>query len=187
MRALSTPQRGAAKLLSVILLSLSPSVLVAAHGHEEGEIPEGKFTSSDPLDNILWIHIFAMIVSFGIIFPVGMVLGMVRSRWHVPVQVLGTSIAVMGWFLGHAHKGRQFAPNIHAAFASSLMTMLAGQVGFGVYLRFHLERGIHGRMRPYVVKLHGVVGKIMPLVSWTQMLFGGITAWGFVPTLQSEN
>lgn len=178
MRALSSTRRGAAKflLLPAILLSLSSTVLVAAHEHHEEGIPEGKFVSLDPLDNILWLHIFAMIASFGIIFPLGMVLGMVRSRWHVPVQVLGTSIATMGWFLGHAHKGRQFAPNIHAAFASSLMTMLAGQVGFGVYLKLHLERGIHGKMRPYVVMLHGVVGKIMPLVSWTQMLFGGITA-----------
>lgn len=177
MPALSTPQQGAAKLLlPAILLSLSSGVLVAAHEHEEDGIPEGKFISSDPLDNILWIHIFAMILSFGIIFPLGMVLGIVRSRWHVPVQVLGTSIAVMGWFLGHAHKGRQFAPNIHATFASILMTMLAGQVGFGVYLRLHLERGIHGWMRPYVVKLHGVTGKIMPLVAWTQMLLGGITS-----------
>lgn len=118
-----------------------------------------------------------MVASFGVIFPIGMVLGIVRSRWHVPVQVLGTAIAVMGWFLGHAHKGRKFAPNIHSAFASSLMTMLVGQVGFGVYLKLHLERGVHGRVRPWVVKLHGVVGKLMPLVSWTQMLFGGITAW----------
>lgn len=185
MLALSTPQRGAAKLLlPAILLSLSSSVLVAAHEHEEEGIPEGKFISSDPLDNILWIHIFAMILSFGIIFPLGMVLGIARSRWHVPVQVLGTSIAVMGWFLGHAHKGRQFAPNIHATFAPILMTMLAGQVGFGVYLKLHLERGIHGRIRPYVVKLHGVAGKIMPLVAWTQMLLGGITSWVFVSTLR---
>lgn len=169
-------------LLPAMLLSLSSTAIVAAHDHSHGEdeIPEGKFISSDPLDNILWLHIFAMIASFGIIFPLGMVLGMVRSRWHVPVQVLGTSIATMGWFLGHAHKGRQFAPNIHAAFASSLMMMLAGQVGLGVYLKLHLERGVHGKMRPYVVKLHSVVGKIMPLVSWTQMLFGGITAWVFV-------
>lgn len=177
MRALPTTRRGAAKfLLPAVLISLASSSFVAAHEHHEDGIPEGSVISPDPLDNILWIHIFTMIVSFGIIFPLGMVLGIVRSKWHVPVQVLGTSIAVMGWFLGHAHKGRQFAPNIHAAFASSLMTMLAGQVGLGVYLRLHLERGVHGRMRPYVAKLHGVVGKIMPLVSWTQMLFGGITA-----------
>lgn len=179
-RPLPTTRRGTSGLLLYpLFLHLSFSPFVAAHDHHSNGIPEGSFISPDPLDNILWIHIFAMVASFGVIFPLGMVLGIVRSRWHVPVQVLGTAIAVMGWFLGHAHKGRQFAPNIHAAFASSLMLMLASQVAIGVYLKLHLERGWHAEMRLYVVKLHGVVGKLMPLVAWTQMLFGGITAWVF--------
>lgn len=54
------------------------------------------------------------------------------------------------------------------------------QVGIGIYLKLHIERGIHGRVRCKVVLLHGVLGKVMPVVAWTQMLFGGITAyvWG---------
>lgn len=35
---------------------------------------------------------------------------MVRNRWHVPTQVVGTVIAILAWFLGHNHGGRQFAP-----------------------------------------------------------------------------
>jgi hypothetical protein len=93
--------------------------------------------------------------------------------------VVGSILAILGYFLGHAHKGRQFARNIHAAFASSLMLMLVVQVGLGVYLKLHLEKGIHGRIRRFVVIAHGVVGKVMPLVIWVQMLFGGITALGF--------
>jgi len=85
----------------------------------------------------------------------------------------------MGWFLGHAHKGRQFASNIHAYFAPLLMLMLAAQIGLGIYLKLHLERGIHSRIRRFAVMLHGIVGKAMPVVSWVQMLFGGITALGF--------
>src|SRR5579862_705054 len=104
---------------------------------------------------------------------------MVRSKWHVPAQALGTVFAIGGWFLGHRHKGRQFAPNIHSAFASSLMLMLALQVCLGIYLKLHLEKGFHGIIRRYVVICHGVVGKVMPVVSWVQMLFGGITALGF--------
>lgn len=103
----------------------------------------------------------------------------VRSRWHVPVQIVGTIIAVLAYFLGHAHKGRQFAPNIHASFANLLMLMMIIQVVLGVYLRLHLAKGIHGRIRRLIVPVHGVLGKIMPLVAWAQMLFGGITALGF--------
>lgn len=103
----------------------------------------------------------------------------VRSRWHVPVQVVGTVIAVVGYFLGHAHKGRQFAPNVHHSFANWLMLMLAAQVGLGFYLKLHLEKGGQGRIRWIFVLAHGVLGKIMPVVSWTQMLFGGIAMMGF--------
>jgi hypothetical protein len=120
-----------------------------------------------------------MVLAFGIIFPLGMVLGIVRNRWHVPVQTVGAVIAIVAYFLGHAHKGRQFARNIHASFANSLMLMLLLQIVLGVYLKLHLSKGLHGRIRPFIVVGHGVVGKVMPLVSWVQMLFGGITALGF--------
>src|SRR5277367_37174 len=106
-------------------------------------------------------------------------LQIVKNRWHVPTQVFGTILAIVGYFLGHAHKGRQFAPNIHASFAWSLNLMLAIQVGLGIYLKLHLERGFLGKIRKYLAGAHGALGKIMPVVSWVQMLFGGITALGF--------
>lgn len=104
---------------------------------------------------------------------------MVRSRWHVPLQTVGVVLAIVGYFLGHKHRGRQFATNIHASFATSLTVMLAMQVFFGIYLKLHWEKGIHARLRRYTVWAHGILGKAMPVVSWVQMLFGGITAVGF--------
>lgn len=59
------------------------------------------------------------------------------------------------------------------------MLMLILQVVLGVYLKLHLSKGINGRIRRFVVVGHGVLGKMMPLVSWIQMLFGGIAALGF--------
>ena len=59
------------------------------------------------------------------------------------------------------------------------MLMLITQICIGVYLRLHLTKGIHERVRKYVVTTHGVIGKIMPVASWVQMLFGGITALGY--------
>lgn len=102
-----------------------------------------------------------------------------RSRWHVPLQTVGTVLALAGYFLGHKHKGRQFASNVHASFAGSLGFMLTLQIFIGIYLKLHLEKGFNGKIRRYVVTTHGVVGKIMPVASWVQMLFGGITAMGY--------
>ncbi|KAG9234140.1 hypothetical protein BJ875DRAFT_462316 [Amylocarpus encephaloides] len=153
---------------------------VAAHGnHNMENIQDGEATSADPMDSILWIHILLMLLSFGIIFPTGMVLGITRNRWHVPVQILGTIIAVLAYFLGHLHKGRAFAQNVHASFANWLMLMLAVQVTFGIYLKFHITKGFHGKIRKVAVHGHGIVGKAMPVIAWVQMLFGGITALGF--------
>ncbi|KAI9723899.1 MAG: hypothetical protein M1828_004018 [Chrysothrix sp. TS-e1954] len=83
------------------------------------------------------------------------------------------------YFLGHKHGGRQFASNVHAGFAPSLNLLLTLQIGLGIYLRLHIERGFLGRFRKWLVKGHGVVGKILPVAAWVQMLFGGIVALGF--------
>ncbi|KUJ13122.1 uncharacterized protein LY89DRAFT_756530 [Mollisia scopiformis] len=152
---------------------------VHAHGHDMSKIQEGEFASEDPIDAILWVHILLQMVAFGIIFPTGMVLGVLRNRWHVPTQVVGTVIAVVGYFLGHMHKGRVFAKNVHASFANWLMLMLIVQVVFGIYLKFHITKGFHGKIRKVAVVGHGIVGKAMPVVAWVQMLFGGIAALGF--------
>ncbi|KAJ5584030.1 Protein YTP1 [Penicillium hispanicum] len=175
--------------------------LAAAHGGHES-VPEGETVSEDPIvranlspllvfecaltdmrallqDSTLWTHMILMGLAFGIIFPLGMVLGIVRSRWHVPLQTVGTIIAVLAYFLGHAHKGRQFGKNAHASFANWLMLMLVVQVVLGFYLKLHLQKAGQGRIRWIFVLAHGIVGKAMPVVSWAQMLFGGIASLGF--------
>ncbi|KAK0727522.1 hypothetical protein B0T26DRAFT_694839 [Lasiosphaeria miniovina] len=119
-------------------------------------------------------------LAFGLLFPLGMVLGIIKSRWHVPVQVLSTLIALLGYALGHMHGGRKFvSSNVHAKFANTVYFFLVAQIVLGVYLKLHLEKGIHRRIRPVVRILHSVNGKALPVVSWTQMIFGGITALGF--------
>ncbi|KAF2263859.1 integral membrane protein-like protein [Lojkania enalia] len=155
------------------------SLSVEAHEHHMDKIEEGHAISDDPIDSILWIHILIQSLAWGILFPTGMVLGIIRSKWHVPVQSTGTALAIIGYFLGHKHKGRQFAPNIHSKFVPIIMLWLIVQVAMGIYLKLHLERGIHGKIRKIVVLAHGIVGKLMPIVIWVQFLFGGITAMGF--------
>lgn len=81
-------------LISALFYSLAARVI--AHEHHEDEIPEGEAISADPIvalspplliklnllvaltttkDTILWVHIGIQILSFGLIFPTGMVLG----------------------------------------------------------------------------------------------------------------
>ena len=158
------------------ILLLTPAVL--AHGGHDN-IPPGKAISPEPLDTTLWIHILIQCLAWGILMPTGMVLGLIRSRWHVPTQVLAAAIAIPGYFLGHAHKGRQFGKNAHAGFANWLMLLLGVQVAMGVVLKLHVERGWLGTIRRWVVRGHGVLGCAMPVAAWVQFLFGGIASQGF--------
>ncbi|KAL5121745.1 hypothetical protein ACEQ8H_000432 [Pleosporales sp. CAS-2024a] len=156
------------KAPAVAAAALLLSTAVRAHEHHTDKIADGHAISVDPIDSILWIHILVQAVAWGIIFPTGMVLG-----------TLGSLLAIAGYFLGHKHKGRQFTTNMHAQFVPYMMLMLMSQIAMGVYLKLHLEKGMHGKVRKIVVRAHGVVGKAMPLASWVQFIFGGITALGF--------
>ncbi|KAK1779889.1 hypothetical protein QBC45DRAFT_123029 [Copromyces sp. CBS 386.78] len=177
-RVVSSSSITATAATAVLAASFIP--MASGHDHHEDQIPEGATISVDPLDTTLWLHIFLQTFVFGILFPTGMVLGIIKSRWHVPLQVLGTALAVVGYVLGHLHKGRQFiSNNVHASFANILFLMMIVQVVLGVYLKLHLEKGFHGRIRPVFRILHSINGKAFPIASWVQMLFGGITALGF--------
>jgi hypothetical protein len=59
------------------------------------------------------------------------------------------------------------------------MLLLVIQVVFGIYLKLHLERGFHGKIRKYFVLGHGISGKVLPIAAWVQMLLGGIASLGF--------
>lgn len=154
--------------------------MAMAHEHEVVSIPDDAATSPEPLDSTLWAHIFINMLAFGVMYPIGMVLGMTKSRWHVPVQALSTVVALLGFVLGHMHGGREFrSNNVHAKFAKWVYIHMFVQLILGVYLKLHLERGINKRIRPVICTIHSISGKAFPIVCWAQMLFGGITALGF--------
>ncbi|KAI8626351.1 hypothetical protein F5Y19DRAFT_466523 [Xylariaceae sp. FL1651] len=162
------------------LLALAALPMALGHDHDSTHIEEGESISADPIDTTLWIHIFIQMAAWGVIFPLGMVLGIVKSRWHVPLQVFGTALAILGYALGHMHGGREFRhDNVHSKFATPISLMLFAQILFGIYLKLHIERGIYGKIRRVVKLGHGIVGKALPVFAWAQMIFGGITALGF--------
>ncbi|KAJ7102977.1 hypothetical protein C8R43DRAFT_1081276 [Mycena crocata] len=156
-----------------IVAALASVQLALAHEHHD-EISEAE--ANQPTDAILWMHIVLQATVWGFIFPIGMVLGITRSRWHVPLQTVGIVLTLGGYILGHSHKGRMFLPSAHGSFATVLFTPIATQFALGVYLKLHIHEQ---SIRPWAVRLHGVVGKAYPVLGWTQMLFGAIAYRGY--------
>ncbi|RHZ74065.1 hypothetical protein Glove_227g76 [Diversispora epigaea] len=163
-------------LISVFGILISRNTHVEAHEHH---LNSTSGISSDPIDGILWTHIVLMFTAFAILFPTGMVLGLSKSRWHVPVQTFGSILATIGYFLGHAHGGREFSENVHSSFATYVVLFLMSQIGLGVYLRLHLERGPNKWLRPISVKFHRVLGVCVPVIGYIQIVFGVITMNGW--------
>ena len=64
-------------------LTLCAVTTVLAHEHHD-HLTEEQMEA--PIDAILWIHMFLQAAVWGVLFPVGMVLGITRSRWHVPLH-----------------------------------------------------------------------------------------------------
>ncbi|CAG8470512.1 13603_t:CDS:2 [Funneliformis caledonium] len=160
-----------------ILLSLISRTVYA---HEHHKLLDNVGATDTPIDGILWTHITFMSLAFGIIFPTGMVLGFSRSKWHIPLQILGSILSLIGYFLGHAHGGRQFSgDNVHGSFASTVVLTLTSQVSLGIYLKLHFETGLNKWLRPLSVKIHKFIGISMPIIGYMQMLFGVITATGW--------
>jgi hypothetical protein len=83
----SPPTTTTMKLVSavgrlILLCILSTPGL--AHDHNDHVDVEAALA---PVDRLLWIHMALQVAVWGVLFPVGMVLGITRSRWHVPLQV----------------------------------------------------------------------------------------------------
>ncbi|OAL31425.1 hypothetical protein AYO22_01017 [Fonsecaea multimorphosa] len=150
------------------------------HGKGIDRIPTTWFASGDPIDSFIWAHVGFMVTAFAVVFPIGMVLGLGKSRWHVPVQIFGLVLTVIGWVLPSFHGGRQYLkPNIHASFAKWLLFAIVAQAASGTYLSLRLEGPRHRTIRKILHRWHGVAGKLMPVAGWTQMMFGGETSQGF--------
>ncbi|KIY63328.1 hypothetical protein CYLTODRAFT_360148 [Cylindrobasidium torrendii FP15055 ss-10] len=159
------------QLSALVALCLATTAL--AHGHHDELTDEQK---SAPIDAILWIHMALQAFVWGMLFPLGMVLGITRSRWHVPIQSAGILLTVGGVFLGHLHGGRSFLKSFHGTFANIILLVLLVQAVLGVYLKLHIHEK---SLRPWMVRLHGVVGKAYPVIGWAQMLFGAVAFRGF--------
>jgi hypothetical protein len=66
--------------LSALLLTFAALPMASAHDHDSTHIEEGNAISADPIDITLWIHILIQMAAWGVIFPLGMVLGVRKAN-----------------------------------------------------------------------------------------------------------
>ncbi|KAH7890976.1 hypothetical protein F5I97DRAFT_1976452 [Phlebopus sp. FC_14] len=158
--------------LIYLLFAQIPSV--SGHKHHDSELTEEQLHA--PIDAILWIHMALQAIVWGVLFPIGMVFGLTRSRWHVPLQSVAFALTFGGILLGHAHGGRQFPHSYHGSIGSWILVPILGQLLLGVYLKLHIHEQ---SIRPYAVRAHGILGRIWPILGWVQGLFGVIVLRGF--------
>ncbi|KAG1054747.1 hypothetical protein G6F43_003265 [Rhizopus delemar] len=151
------------------------------HSHDlDPSLFSENAATNEPIGLIMTLHIAFMVTSFGILYPLGMILGLAKNKWHVPVQILASTLFVIGYFLAHAHNGRNYEPHIaHRWFADIVIWTVIMQFILGVYLKLHLERSFHGRVRPVLVKIHKILGASIPVIGYVQIMLGVIASLGF--------
>lgn len=168
-------QRSTWRGVSFALVTLA--TLAAAHGdHAHKPTPQ---EAKEPIDFWLWLHIAMEASAWAVLFPLAMVFGLVRHRWHVPLSTASVVLSLCGFFFGQHHGGRQFSHSVHGTFASMLFVFLLVQAFCGIYLKLHLTWKREKQVRPVILGVHGVLGRAFPVIGWTQMVFGIATMQGW--------
>ncbi|KAI8452166.1 hypothetical protein BY996DRAFT_4584919, partial [Phakopsora pachyrhizi] len=126
----------------------------------------------------LTFHILLQLISWGILIPIGSILGINRSSLHPPLQLITTLlISLPAISLPHLFPSESYSSNAHSKLSTPLTLSLIGQLLTGIFLKTHtLERTT---LRLGVRVVHGVFGRCFPILSWTQFILGGIAALGF--------
>ncbi|ORX33754.1 hypothetical protein BD324DRAFT_638450 [Kockovaella imperatae] len=151
------------------------SVLRAVRAHEHHhDLSEIDLTIG--FDWMIWTHMVIQAFVWGISFPLGMVLGMTKSKYHVPLQSTNVVLVFIAMWMGHHHGGREFPATVHGIMAKIIWWIMILQASMGIFLKFHV---MEKTVRRYVVPVHGVLGKSFPVLGWTQMVFGAATALNF--------
>ncbi|KAG0143741.1 hypothetical protein CROQUDRAFT_660817 [Cronartium quercuum f. sp. fusiforme G11] len=142
---------------------------------EDDNTYENHMNTGDtkPLPLTLRVHAIVQLITWAIIFPTGFVLGLSKSRYHVPCQIAGMVLTLPGFLLPHFAHERHPHSNAHTVFGSILACYMLGQVGCGIFLSLHIYQT--SRFRRIVQLVHSFLGFCFPIISWIQLLLGGIT------------
>lgn len=75
----------------------SASFLIGRHEHHH---TADQIDTALPRGNLIFLHAGLQALAWGLVFPIGMALGLKKSRWHVPCQVVGLCMTGAGYILG---------------------------------------------------------------------------------------
>ncbi|PLW09907.1 hypothetical protein PCANC_21534 [Puccinia coronata f. sp. avenae] len=160
--------------LPVLVISL---VRVAGHEHHPTEPPpSGSLPISPP--SLVVVHILLQLLTWGILLPIGVVLGLARSRLHAPVQtVAGLLLSLPATTLPHLAARHPYPPTLHASIGSTLFFLLLAQIVQGFFLKTHWLQS--STFRRTIQLFHSIIGKSFPLLSWIQILLGAVASLSF--------
>lgn len=145
------------------------------HGHMDDDSPQILNPHNFESDGWLNTHIFLMVIAFAFIFPFGAILGLRKSKWHVPMQIAGMCVTALGYVAGHSHSIPFPQHTPHSIGANILLLLLASQAAVGSYLKFFKSK--HARniqLRKTLRKAHSFIGRSWFVLPFIQMLFGYI-------------
>ena len=78
------------------------SHLVGRHDHHGAAL--NPHALGEPIGRGMTAHVYVQLLCWMVMMPAGALLGMRRSRWHVPCQVLAIGLTLsVGFPLGHHH------------------------------------------------------------------------------------
>ncbi|PPQ63108.1 hypothetical protein CVT24_005819 [Panaeolus cyanescens] len=170
-------------LRSTIIFGLA--TLVLAHPHHD-KLTEDQANAA--VDSILWIHMFLQGLVWGVLFPIGMMLGITRSKWHVPLQGIVNTFT--------EHRGNTWSIKDMQHTILGVLWWTGGILG--IYLSRNNQRNVvpaviifltgwamseHAQALMISTKVHAMFGHTLMLAGVTRIL----EVVYFSPTFASEN
>ncbi|KAI7864259.1 hypothetical protein BDF14DRAFT_1732503 [Spinellus fusiger] len=132
------------KYYACLLLLFLQSV-VAQHHHDRVDEPLPSFnvTGTEPLSYSLfpeyktyfYLHVVFMVLSFWILLPIGIMLGIARSSLHIPTQITCFVTAMLGFFFAriYGHSAPHlYTGNSHHSMGWSIFLLLILQMSVSV-------------------------------------------------------
>ncbi|KAI8083167.1 uncharacterized protein BX664DRAFT_380492 [Halteromyces radiatus] len=131
--------------LFFVLLSLYATIVASQHhmSTEDPPLPAFNATGEEPMSYALlpdnkgyfYTHVVFMVIAFWILMPMGVMFGIARSPFHVPVQIIAFLTSLLGYFFGHlyAHSTPHlYKGNSHHKLGWIIFLFLITQIAVGV-------------------------------------------------------